>query len=308
MPQQPQKDYKQKGQGGLIDTFDPRASHDVLKNLQPHPTTGRLIDSHPGKRTRPMRVLCLGMSRTGSMSLYTALQKLGYKPYHMAVAMDSPKSSLGLWTEALQAKYEGKGKPWGREEFDKLLGDYDGICDVPGCVFVEELTRAYPEAKVVLTTRDVDAWLKSMQSTAGTCLAWPTWSYVAPWDKSLTGPWWSFANVVMPHAYGTLNDFYSLDCPPRSKFGEHNELVKRVVPKERLLEFQVKQGWRPLCDFLGDAAPGEDFPWINDKEEFLWVHGLMWWIAVGKMAAKVGATVAVPAIGYVAALWWQRRH
>ena len=88
----------------------------------------------------------------------------------MAVAMDSPKSSLGLWTEALQAKYEGKGKKWGREEFDKLLGNFDGICDVPGCLFVEEFREAYPEAKIVLTTRDVDAWLRSMQSTAGTML------------------------------------------------------------------------------------------------------------------------------------------
>ena len=120
--QQPISDYKEKGHGGLIDTFDPRASHDVLKNLRPHPTTGRLIDSHPGKRTKPMRVLCLGLSRTGTMSLFNALKELGYTPYHMAVAMDSPKSSLGLWTEALQAKFEGKGKPYTREDWDQLLG------------------------------------------------------------------------------------------------------------------------------------------------------------------------------------------
>jgi hypothetical protein len=59
------------------DTFDPRKQNDILKNLQPHPVTGRLIDSHPGRRTKPMRVICLGMSRTGTMSFYTALQKLG---------------------------------------------------------------------------------------------------------------------------------------------------------------------------------------------------------------------------------------
>ena len=240
------------------------------------------------------------------MSLYTGLQKLGYTPYHMAVAMDAPKSSLGLWTEALRAKYQGVGKKWGREEFDKLLGNYDCICDVPGCVFVEEFKEAYPEAKIVLTTRDVEAWLRSMDSTAGTLLRWKTWPYVAPWDKSLAGPWWSFANVVMPNAYGTLNDFRSPNTAARKKLLDHNELVRLAIPKDRLLEFQVKQGWRPLCEFLGDEIPPGDFPWINDKDEFLWVHSLMWWIAVSKMVEKIGATVAVPAVAYVAAQWWKR--
>ena len=245
-------------------------------------------------------------SLIGNKKFEDIKQKLGYTPYHMAVAMDAPRSSLGLWTEALQAKYEGKGKKWGREEFYKLLGNFDSICDVPGCLFVEEFKEAYPEARFVLTTRDVDAWLRSMQSTAGTMLAWPTWPYVAPWDRSLADPFWKFANVVMPFGYGTLNDFHSPDCPPRKRFHEHNELVRRVVPKDRLLDFQVKQGWTPLCNFLGDAVPEGDFPWINDKSEFLWVHGLMWWIAFSKMAAKIGATVAVPAVGYAIALWWQR--
>lgn len=304
----PQANFKEKGKGNLIDTFDPRKQHDVLKSLRPHPTTGRLIDAHPGTRSKPMRVICLGMSRTGTMSLYTALQRLGYKPYHMAVAMKSPESSLGLWTEALQAKFEGKGPKWGRAEFDRLLGDYDGILDVPGCVFVDEFREAYPEAKFVLTTRDVDAWLRSMQATAGTVLAWPTWKYVAPWDGSLGGPWWRFANVVMPAAYGTVYDFHSPDTPAQRKFAEHNELVRRVIPQDRLLEFQVKQGWKPLCEFLGDDVPEEVFPWINDQREFVWIHGMMWMISFSKMAAKIGGTVAVPVIAYAAMLWWQRNR
>ena len=56
---------------------------EVLK-LSPHPITGRLIDSHPGVRTRPMQVLVLGASRTGTVSIMAALEQLGYNPYHMA--------------------------------------------------------------------------------------------------------------------------------------------------------------------------------------------------------------------------------
>jgi hypothetical protein len=52
--------------------------------LSPHPVTGRLIDSHPGVRTRPMQVLILGASRTGTVSIMAALEQLGYNPYHMA--------------------------------------------------------------------------------------------------------------------------------------------------------------------------------------------------------------------------------
>lgn len=68
-----------------------------IHNLKPHPTTGRLIESHPGTRTKPMRVLCLGASRTGTMSIYTALHKLGFRVYHMNEAVKTPRTSFGCW-------------------------------------------------------------------------------------------------------------------------------------------------------------------------------------------------------------------
>lgn len=68
-----------------------------IYNLKPHPQTGRLIDSHPGRRTREMRVLCLGASRTGTMSIYTALHKLGFNVYHMSEAVKTPKTSFSCW-------------------------------------------------------------------------------------------------------------------------------------------------------------------------------------------------------------------
>lgn len=171
--------------------------HREIHNLQPHPLTGRLIDSHPGVRRREMRVLCLGASRTGTMSIYTALHRLGFRVYHMNEAVKSPRTSFGCWNEAIRAKFHGEGKPFGRSEFDKLLGDYDAGADVPFATFGVDLMRAYPEAKVLLNTRDVDAWLGSMQKTAGRVLAWPSWPWVAPWDSAIVGPWWEFAQRIM---------------------------------------------------------------------------------------------------------------
>ena len=65
-----------------------------------------------------------------------------------------------MWMEALEAKYDGKGKPYGRAEFDKLLGHCQGVSDMPAILFAEELIAAYPEAKVILTHRIFDTWYK----------------------------------------------------------------------------------------------------------------------------------------------------
>lgn len=165
--------------------------------LKPHSETGRVIDSHPGVRTIPMRLLCLGQSRTGTMSIYTALQNLGFRVYHMNEAVKTPKTSFACWIEGVKAKFHGEGKPFGRAEFDKLLGDYDAGADVPVATFGPELIEAYPEAKVLLNTRNVESWLQSMNKTAGKVLSWPSWPYLAPWEGKIVGPWWQFANYIM---------------------------------------------------------------------------------------------------------------
>lgn len=113
-----------KSMSTLEDVWARRATQD-LPNLKPHPVTGRLIDNYPGQRTRPMKVLVLGMSRTGTMSLLTALESadFNYRVYHMVKAMQAPRANFYTWIEGLRAKYHGVGKPWGREEFDKILGN-----------------------------------------------------------------------------------------------------------------------------------------------------------------------------------------
>ena len=62
------------------------------------------------------------------------------------------------------------------------------------------------------------------------------------------------------------------DCPKYGKqaFEEHNAMVRKIVPKERFLEFQVTEGWGPLCGFLGKEVPeGKPFPRANDTASFM---------------------------------------
>ncbi|KAL2045259.1 hypothetical protein N7G274_002342 [Stereocaulon virgatum] len=221
----------------------------------------------PYKRTRkvPMRVLCLGLSRTGTASLWTALKELGFVDcYHMLSIFQNPPDA-DMWTEAVNAKYHGKGKPFEKEDWDRLLGDCQAVCDAPCTSFSEELISAYPDAKVIWTIRDVDSWYNSMMKTIvpvqqpGHML-----DYIGPFDSVL----FSRFNA-MRHAWwnGWLEgkDFEKVG---KQKFQEQYETVRRLVPKERLLEYKVGEGWERLCKFLEVPVPSYDFPNINEQETF----------------------------------------
>lgn len=131
----------------------------------------------------PMRVLCLGLSRTGTVSLRAALAQLGYRPYHGHSMENRPDAHL--WRQILEHKFRGTAFPpspsrgattdakypllstdydadgrvaWFRKHFDQVLSDSDACLDIPASLLAEELLNAYPGAKVILTVRDVDEW------------------------------------------------------------------------------------------------------------------------------------------------------
>ncbi|KAM0343405.1 hypothetical protein ACHAPU_008586 [Fusarium lateritium] len=277
---------KRNDEATLLEVFDSGTAHE-LYNIKPDPTTGRLIDSYPEGRTKPMRVLCLVQSRTSTMAVFEALKQLGYTPYHLSIAVGSPKTNLDLWREALDAKFYGKGKPWGREEFDKVLGFYDAVVDVPAILFVEELVAAYPEAKVIVTERDMDSWRRSVSSTGGRVLRWPCWNTMSRPDPTLSGPFYELAEKAVP-----------------ANFHDHYELVKKIVPAERILELRVQQGWDPLCKFLGVEVPSRDFPRLDESKEFVLARSLMWWVAFAKMVGKASFISAVTGvIASMVAMW-----
>lgn len=111
---------------------------------------------------KPMRVLCLELSRTGTVSLRMALAELGYRPYHGFSLMENPPDSY-LWRQALNSKMadsalKGTTATWCRADFERIFAGFDACLDVPTSMFAEELIKAYPEAKVIVTVRDVDKW------------------------------------------------------------------------------------------------------------------------------------------------------
>jgi len=222
------------------------------------------INRRECRRTVPMRVLALGLGRTGTASLRTALVELGFADcYHMmSASVENPPDCL-MWSDALAAKYDGKGT-FGREQWDQLFGHCQAICDWPCVAFAKELIEAYPEAKVLVTTRDVDSWHASTMKTVHWRATEPELKLVAKFD-------WA-AGMYQPMLSKFWTCFWEGDFEKNGKrrFKEYYDEIRSLVPKENLLEYKMGEGWKPLCDFLEVPVPeGKKFPRTNDTDGFV---------------------------------------
>ncbi|KAH8902140.1 hypothetical protein BR93DRAFT_887972 [Coniochaeta sp. PMI_546] len=206
-----------------------------------------------------MKVLVLGLPRTGTQSIADALVQLGFGPvYHMREV--GKNKHQALWIEAIEAKFEGVGKPWQREDFEKILAGFEGVADYPPAIFPEELIAAYPEAYIILSTRDEDGWYASMMSTL--------WHLHTSRPADDPSPMNQLSRKYHHHCWG--NDFPKNG---RACFHEHNALVRKASKGRKFLELQAKDGWVPLCEFLGVPVPeGIAFPRSDDWAEYKMVE------------------------------------
>ncbi|XXH04670.1 hypothetical protein Hte_011089 [Hypoxylon texense] len=205
-----------------------------------------------------MKVLILGMPRTGTQSLADALERLGIGPvYHMREV--GKNHHQALWIEALDAKFEGRGEPYDREKFDRILGNYEALSDYPAAIFPSELLAAYPDAAVILSTRRAeDAWLASMEATL-----WHAHTHALAPNPSPMAP---LAERYHRHCWGGDLPRYGA-----AAYRAHNALVRRVAREmgRGVLEYRPGDGWEPLCAFLGvEDVPTEPFPRSDDWAEY----------------------------------------
>lgn len=198
-------------------------------------------------------------------AMRAALKQLGLvDTYHMMnCSIENPPDAL-MWMDALTAKYDKEGKPFTREDWDQLLGNAQAVCDWPSIAFAKELIEAYPEAKVVLTNRDVHSWHASTMKTVYWRVTDPELRWLSHFD-------WA-ASMYQPMLKKFFDTFFLGDFPNKGKevFTRHYEEVRSLVPKERLLEYRVQDGWEPLCEFLGEPIPKDcSFPNVNDNSDFV---------------------------------------
>ncbi|UNI15423.1 hypothetical protein JDV02_001958 [Purpureocillium takamizusanense] len=250
-------------------------------------------------RPKHMKVLVLGLPRTGTTSLCAALKVLGMNPYHFSeISRNKNNKHFQLWLKAVQAKYDGVGVPLKGGDFDHILWNYDAVTDDPCCLFVDELIATYPEAKVILTVRPREEWLRSMQQTILKILSWRSWPILCLLDHEFMGPYQALLNRTTsvlsqghlpytPSAYPALLD----------SFDKHNDNVRNAVPNERLLEFHPSQGWDALCNFLDMPIPEGKYPHLNYANDLMRLeHSLYWarwyWVAQ-RMAKRAGIVILV---------------
>lgn len=162
-----------------------------------------------------------------------------------------------------------------------------------------ELATAYPEALIILNTRSPASWHASMDETLFHVFRWSSWPLLAKLDPDLTRKW--YTHCMLTWSIFCSNDYGAAACTKAYK--NHSEHVRRVVPKERLLEYEIEEGWEPLCRFLGKEVPVEGFPWVNDTGEFVTNHRILWAYSMFNATKNVVA-VSLVSLGVGALGWW----
>lgn len=196
-----------------------------------------------------MKVIVAGAPKTGTTSVAVALRRLGLIVYDC-------DEQLHLQQEAWRAILIQGADPV--KLFPAMFDGVDAVTDGPGYYFYEQLLSVFPDAKVLLLTRDESSWAES---------------YKVQKELENSYRWLGLLSKDVREIYRLADAAENLSMGShhysnwmyRWKFRMHNERVRAIVPNEKLLEFQVGEGWEPLCQFLDVPVPDEAFPRVNVK-------------------------------------------
>jgi hypothetical protein len=194
-----------------------------------------------------LKIVGTGLGRTGTKSMQTALAMLGFGPCHHMVEVFQHPESMQLWIDADE----------GRPDWNAIFKGYNSAVDYPSAAYWRELTRYYPNAKVLLTVRDPDEWFESIQATI---LA--RGSLARGGGEDLPARFFAGIRRRLP---AQLDDREVMT----RYFRSHTEAVAAAIAPERLLVHQTGEGWERLCRFLAVPVPAEPFPSENSRTEFI---------------------------------------
>ena len=211
-----------------------------------------------------IKIIGAGFPRTGTNTLRESLEKLGYvKTYHMKNLLTNPDN----------LKYWATLKATGTTDWEKLYDGYQATVDFPCYPWYKEHMKEYPDAKVILSIRPFEKWYTSYHSTIWQAQNPPESERAAMGERIAADPRLQSVMKVMAFSKQAMTEDHFqgkfLDKEFMEKvFNEHNEEVKRYVPADKLLVFDVSEGWEPLCKFLDVGVHDEPLPHTNKKEDF----------------------------------------
>ena len=210
-----------------------------------------------------MRLIGAGLPRTATLSQKVGIEMLGIgRCYHM-VDLLADLSRADAWIDAFE----------GRADWPAIFAGYEATVDWPGSFFYRELIDAYPDAKVLLSVRDPEAWARSMHETVWAILYGDTLMH----DLSLARyrvdkPWAAYTDFM--RRLFTKAGLREVAAEPletgalAQAMRDWNDEVRATTPPDRLLVWQATDGFEPLCEFLGVPVPEAEFPRLNESASF----------------------------------------
>lgn len=222
------------------------------------------------------------MTDTEPPGMRAALKQLGFNEvYHMINVIQAKHTEPRKWIEAYKGKYTDEREPFTKEEWDDLLGQSQACIDLPGVLFSVELAEMYPEAKVIIQTRDAEKWYASVLDTVYPAFHPKGWKYLLR----------SYAGFLDPDARSYVEfqrimersmgfDHAAEKDKAIAWFHEQYDTFREGIAKDRCIEYDISEGWKPLCEHLGVPIPmirddktGQlveaPFPRVNDKAQFV---------------------------------------
>lgn len=199
-----------------------------------------------------LEIIGPGFGRTGTNSLKLALEHLGFGPcHHMFEVRDNP-AQLADWEAAARGE---------KVDWKKTFADYRSQVDWPGARYWRELVEEFPNAKVVLSVRDPDEWFDSVQAT------------IVPFLSARGKHPNAHTNAIAEMGHETVvaqvfDGRMSERAHATGIFRRHIEEVQSEVPADRLLTYDLRDGWEPLCEFLEVEVPVIPLPKTNSSREF----------------------------------------
>ena len=211
-------------------------------------SSGKILDM-------ALSVIGAGFGRTGTLSVSLALEQLGFGPcYHMDNVFRSA-AELAKW----QPIAAGDAPDW-----DQVFNGFVSTVDWPGTTYWKELASAFPGAKILLTVRPAESWWASFSQTIRKLIQ-KRESFDDVHKRGVLG----YANKII--AEQTFGGDMDDKAAVIQVYEQRIDDVKNTVPADRLLVFDVRDGWDPLCHFLGVPVPQANFPNTNNAEDF-WQH------------------------------------
>jgi hypothetical protein len=208
-----------------------------------------------------MKLIGAGLPRTATTTQMIALEMLGLPCYHMRDMMADPATSIPQWRKAL----EGDG------DWDALFAGKESIVDWPGSYHWRELMDVYPDAKVLLSVRSAESWVESMHNTIAQIWFGDTLMHHLAMAQSKVDPlyasWLDLLNDMWTKADIMVGSGGDRD-EMAAGMERWNQEVIDTVPSDRLLVWNPKDGWEPLCELLEVDVPSEPLPDVNDTENF----------------------------------------